>query len=51
VAHVEALARGPLLDRETHLEWRQLLIRAAFKRAGELERLREIPDTPAANRP
>jgi hypothetical protein len=42
-----APARGALVDRERHPEVRQFLIRAALKRADELNRLRELPDTPA----
>jgi hypothetical protein len=38
--------RGPLLNRDEHPEWRQLLIRAALRRADEINRLRELPDTP-----
>ena len=40
-------ARGALLDRDRHPETRQFLILAAIKRADELNRLRELPDTPA----
>ncbi|MGB9298280.1 MAG: hypothetical protein WCB52_18980 [Pseudolabrys sp.] len=39
-------ARGALLDRDRHPETRQFLILAAIKRADELNRLRELPDTP-----
>ena len=39
-------ARGPLVDRERHPEVRQFLIQAALKRADELNRLRELADTP-----
>jgi hypothetical protein len=42
-----APARGALLDRERQAEARQYLIHAALKRADELNRLRELPDTPA----
>ena len=42
-----APARGALVDRDRHPEVRQFLILAALKRASELSRLRELPDTPA----
>jgi hypothetical protein len=40
-------SRSALLDRERQAEVRQFLIHAALKRADELNRLRELPDTPA----
>jgi hypothetical protein len=39
--------RSVLLDRERQAEVRQFLIHAALKRADELNRLRDLPDTPA----
>jgi hypothetical protein len=41
-----APARGALLDRDRQFEARQYLIHAALKRADELNRLRDLPDTP-----
>lgn len=43
---VIAPARGALVDRDRHPEVRQFLILAALRRANELNRLRDIPDTP-----
>jgi hypothetical protein len=42
-----APARGASVDRDRHPEVRQFLILATLKRADELNRLRELRDTPA----
>jgi hypothetical protein len=44
-------ARGALVDVGHHPETRQFLIMAALKRADELNKLRELPDTPTRTAP
>jgi hypothetical protein len=46
-----APARGALVDTGHHPETRQFLIMAALKRADELSRLRDLPDTPTRAAP
>lgn len=39
-------AHGPLLARDDHPQWRQFLMLAALRRAGEVKRLRQLANSP-----
>src|SRR5262245_33805449 len=49
LSSAKATSRGVLADRDRQSEARQYLIHAALKRAEELNRLRDLPDTPAGS--
>jgi hypothetical protein len=49
VASATFAPRGVLISRDDHPEWEQFLHQATLRRAGELAKLRDLPDQPDAD--